>query len=1399
VLNRDQLILSFVQPLSRSNWSQQAVQIDTRGKGLFLVEAVRGNLRAYTILTVSDIVLVTKAGRAHTMAFLADRATGEPIPNADLAAMGRNQEPARVKTDAEGLATLPAKTGASSSGTVDDTRIVAARGEDVAFADLAYWGFQGNEQWIGYIYTDRPVYRPGDSVHFRGILRMQAAVGYAIPGGRRVDVQVSDADGKAVYQKSLTTSANGIIHDEFPLARGGTLGSYFIQVRAGESEMAGNFEVEEYKKPEYEVRVTPAKPHVLEGDSVRTVIDARYYFGEPVNGAKVKYSVYRTRYLYPLWYDADEDTSTEGGPGGDQFDDAAGEEISQAQGQLDEDGKLEVTVPTTTSENKIDYQYRIEARVTDKAGREISGTGWITASYGSFMLNVEPQSYVVEPSTIGEFKVDARDYDNHPIATRVHVELALWDWRNRSAELKSTADLVTGADGFATAELKIPAEGSSYRIRASARTPEGRTIEGSSYVWASGPGQDFLSGGNSRSVQIVPDKKNYHPGETAKILVVTGRANTPVWVTVESRDVRSQKLLRSQGPTALFEYTISADDEPDVFVTAQFLRGGDIFESQKRIKIPPDDHKLCITLSTDKPQYLPGQTATYNVTVTSADGKPVPQADLSLGVVDEAIYAIRRDETLDPLKFFYGRDWDDVFTANSLSFYFTGEAGTRRMRLAALRRPSQLAQLKPDRLVQPKIRKAFPDTAFWAADITTDNAGHATAKVNFPDSLTTWRATTRGVAPDDRFGGAVLKTIVRKNLILRLAVPRFFVQGDEVVISGIVHNYLTGAKKARVSVSLEGLALDSGNATQDVDIASRSEARIDWRVKAQAIGQAKITAQALTDEESDALELELPINAPGLLVRQARGGSISNSGDAHFAMTFPSDALPGSRSLSIRLSPSIAGSLFNALEYLTSFPYGCVEQTMSSFLPDIVVTKAMNELRLKQPIDQAALDEKIQAGLERLYSFHHEDGGWGWWVSDESQPFMTAYVVAGLSEARADGVTVNPEAISKGAAWLENDLAKEENLAPDLRAYMAYALVAAGSSNGALLDQIYRDRTKLSPYGIALLGLAFESKKDARAGELAAELEHTAQQNQQEAWWPARRDEMLDLEADITPEATAYAMELLSHERANSPLLPKAALWLVNHRNEGYWWSSTKQTAMVIYGLIDYLKATNELHPNLAVEVSVNGGQAERFSFNGDSLLDLHEIGLDESKLQPGTNQLQLTSRGQGRLYYAISATHYSNEARIEKQGAVSLNVLRDYFRLKPTTAHGHITYDLSALDGAVSQGDILAVRLTVTGSSWRYLMAEDPIPAGAEFIEHDNLYELNNKPPWWQYWFTRRELHDNRMAIFQTYFAEGQQQYFYLLKIVNPGSFHINPARVSPMYQPETQATTEARMLEVQ
>jgi len=1391
VLNPQQLVLSFSHTVQgRTRWHNEILSLDLKEAGVYLVEAVNKDLRAYTILTISNIVMTTKNGEGRIVAFLADRNTGEPISGARIWTLTRNKRLSSVETDSQGIAEI-----AAPALRTDDLRIVAQRGADCAVSTISY-GFFAKNRWTGYVYTDRPVYRPGHTVHFKAILRLGSGTGYEVPAGRSVSVEIQDPEQRPVYRKNLITSANGTIHDEVTLAPGAALGNYFLNIRNNgtEGNASGTFEVEEYKKPEYEVRVTPAKLRILQGDTAQATIDARYYFGEPVSGAKVKYSVFRSRYWFPLWYDADE----QGDEPIEPDSDAGGDQITSQEGKLDQDGKLDIGFPTPLSGHQYDYRYRIEAHVTDEAMREITGHGSLLATYGSFLVNVTPDRYFYKPGSMGTFTVEARDYENNPVQTRVHLDLIQWNWHDKTAgPAQGNTDVDTGADGTAKAELLIPAA-ETYRLRASARTPEGRIVEDFVSIWTpSGEMGGYFGESARRTLQLILDKKTYRPGETAQVLIMTGKPDTPVYVTLEGRDLRAHELIRSQDATAVYEVPVTAGDEPGFFVSAQFLRAGNLYRGSKYIKVPPADHRLNVSLTTDKPQYAPGDTAQYTIGVTNIDGQPVPQTEFSLGVVDEAIYAIRPDRVQDPLSFFFGHQWNQVFSLDSFDYYFNGEAGKRRMQLAQLRAPSRLAQLKPERLVQPKVRKAFPDTALWVADVTTDEAGHAQAKVDFPDSLTTWRATARGVTHDTSVGAATLKTIVRKNLILQLAAPRFFVQGDEVTISAVVHNYLANPKTVKVSVDLKGLDVLDGS-TKEVEVSSRGEVRVDWRVRAQQVRSATVTGKALSDEESDGLELELPVNVAGVKLSEPHGGTLAAGAKAAFDLTFPARIAPGSRSLAIQLSPSIAGSLFGAIEYLTSFPYGCVEQTMSSFLPNIIVSQAVRDLGVRTNLDQADTQEKIRAGLDRLYSFQHADGGWGWWQTDDSHPFMTAYVVAGLTQAQAAGVKIRLGVIPNGAAWVAKEFVGDPKLAADLRAYMVYALVLAGQTDAAGLGQVYDQRARLSPYGMALLGLAMEQAKDSRAGELAAALERAAQQDDQQVWWPATHDQLLDFSADVTPEATAFAVKFLSHQRPGSPLLPRAALWLMNHRNEGYWWTSTKQTAMVIYGLSDFLKTSKELNPNLTATVYVNDKAVMTKQFDTATELTAPELSLDESWLEPGVNHVRVTTSGQGRLYYSARADYYSTEDKLQKTGSASLNILRDYFKLVPAKSGDRIVYETVPLDGPVASGDVIAVRLTVSGSEWKYLLAEDPIPAGTEFIERDDSYELKNKPPWWEYYFTRRELHDDRMAIFQERFPLGQQQYFYLLKVVNPGAFQVSPARVQPMYQPAFLSTTENRRLEV-
>jgi uncharacterized protein YfaS (alpha-2-macroglobulin family) len=528
----------------------------------------------------------------------------------------------------------------------------------------------------------------------------------------------------------------------------------------------------------------------------------------------------------------------------------------------------------------------------------------------------------------------------------------------------------------------------------------------------------------------------------------------------------------------------------------------------------------------------------------------------------------------------------------------------------------------------------------------------------------------------------------------------------------------------------------------------------------------------------------------------AKSGSVAVPGksDTLQPLTFPAGAEVGTRKLTIGVTPSIAGTVFAALDFLTSYPYGCTEQTMSSFLPDVLVANSLKKLGVKSNIDPQKLNKQVQAGLDRLYNYQHPDGGWGWWQTDDSQEFMTAYVLAGLSQAKAAGFEVKQDAIDRGRGWLRPQFDRSEKVKTDLRAYMAYALVLSGTQETAVLDSVWNRRSTLTAYGQAVLGLAMLEMNDNRANELSKQIEAEAKQDDSQAWWPSDNNYLLDFYGDASPETTAYALKLLNHTDEASPLLSKAAVYLVNHRDQGYYWESTEQTAMVIYGLTDYLERTKELQPNYSVEVQVNGKTVATKKFTAaDALAPATTVVLNESQLSPGTNQIRIAKSGEGRLYWSARGEYYSNESKVVNTGSFKLSVVREYYRLSPQQKDGRVVYHLDKLAGPVQVGDTLAVRLSVGGNNWRYLMIEDPIPSGTESIARDDLYELDERPNWWGRWFSNRELRDDRTTFFNMYFPQGQHEYVYLLKVVNAGVFRVSPTSVEPMYQPEYLSTSDA------
>jgi len=1331
------------------------------------------------------------------MSFVVNRRTGDPIAGIMVRVWIDQKEVAAKTTDQQGL--LDTRLTGTKP---ENVAVLATSADEFAINTPGAWnlGDDPDARLTAYTYTDRPVYRPGDTVHFKSIVRAQTMSGYVVPQSRDLRLEMRDPrDYRTVWQQTVKLSDMGTAEWNYVIPAEANLGTYYLSMQMGERYVEGtNFSVEDYKKPEYQVKVTAQTPRVLQEQPIKATIDARYYFGEPVANAKVTWVVHTSTYWPMGHYQDDEEAGADQEGDSAEADDAegddtdGGEQASETSGTLDADGKLQITIPTKVDSKKQDLTYRIEARVTDAGNREIAGHGFALATYGSFFLTATPDSYVYTKGSTATVTITAQDYDKKPVRTTFHVEMNRWDWRKGAGQSVTTTQGQTDASGKAQVKLNIPDAG-EFRVRVTANTPENRTIETTAFLWA--PGESpWWSGPAQERVQIVPDKKTYQPGDTAHVLIVTSKEPTSVLVTVEGNGLYSGQVIKSSGGSITVDVPIKPEYAPNFYVAAVFIRGNKLYQGSKSLNVPPVQHELNVQLLPSKPQYQPGEAASYTIKATDNSGKPVA-AEFSLGVVDEAIYAIKPETVGNIVNAFYGRVYSKVSTETSPTYYFSGQAGKRAMQLAAVRPAKAMAQLKPERLVQPKVRKAFPDTAYWMADVRTGSNGQATVRFDYPDAITSWRATTRGVTQDTQVGSAVVNTIVRKNLMVRLVVPRFFRRGDEITISTIVQNYLPTDKVARVSMELTGLqVLDGGQ--RDVNVPSRGLIKVDYRVRVLDVDSARVLGKALTDVESDAMELTLPVVPFGVKLAVSKSGSFAAAGksDTSLPLTFPAGAEAGTRKLTIGVTPSIAGTVFAALDFLTSYPYGCTEQTMSSFLPDVLVADALKKLGVKSNIDPQVLNKQVQAGLDRLYNYQHPDGGWGWWQTDDSDAFMTAYVLAGLSQAKAAGFEVKQDAIDHGTGWLRPQFDRSEKVKTDLRAYMAYALVLSGTHETAVLDSVWKQRSTLTAYGQALLGLAMLEMNDSRANELSEQIEAAAKQDDSQTWWPSDQNYLMDYSGDTTPQSTAYALKLINHADPNSPLIPKAAVYLVNHRSDGYYWDSTEQTAMVIYGLTDYLERTKELQPNYSVEVQVNGKTVATRKFTAaDALAPATTVVLNDSQLAPGVNQIRIAKSGDGRLYWSARGEYYSNEKKVVNSGSFKLSVARQYYRLSSQQKDGRVVYRLDNLTGPVQVGDTLAVRLTVGGNDWRYLMIEDPIPSGTESIARDDLYELDERPNWWGRWFSNRELRDDRTTFFNMYFPQGQHEYVYLLKVVNPGVFRVSPTSVEPMYQPEYLATSDA------
>jgi hypothetical protein len=1409
LLNPARVVATWRELLPRVRDAEvRRIPLDLPGEGLYLVEAVHDRLRAYTIVAVSDAGLLVKSAAGQLVTFAVDRASGEPRPGCQVSAIASRRLLARGMSSDKGLYEAEVET------TGDPVVTLARCGTAIVPADAGgYFVRRQRTDLAAYIYTDRPVYRPGHTVHVKAILRWRER-GEVRPFDRsEVEIVVSDDNGKVVAREQRVADGFGAVWTSFTLPAAAALGSYTITLRAGDHEASGYFSVQEYRKPEFEVDVSAPSPLALQGTTLQTRVRARYYFGQPVAGGSVRYVLFRSPYYSPYrWAEAGEvEAGTPYFFGGDQF--------AEGTVRLDAAGTATIPVTLPVDADHDDLAVRIEARVTDASGREVSGGLNIIAPWASFLLALQTDRYLYQPGSTATIRVRALDYSGRPqpsLPVHLSLERVIYTRGDPQYARVRETSVTTDAGGRAAWTTPVPDEAGDYVVVATADS-SGRDVTARVHLWVPSP-TEMAAGSQDQTLELVADRAEYAPGDTARLSVRNGSLGGAVLVTKECEITSWYDVVRPNAGGVL-EVPVTEDDVGGVWVNVTFVRDDAVYRAERRLEVPPAAKRIQVAVEPAVPVARPQDPVVLTIRTTDASGQPVP-AQVSVAVVDEALFGVQPDRTPDPVDFFYRRRYSLVETQFSREYGFVGYSGQEALNLAQRRRPLTLAEFKAERPERAEVRREFPDAILWVADAATGPDGTAAVPVRFPDALTTWRATARAVTPDSRAGAGVGRVTVTKDVILRLATPRFLTEGDTLDLPVVAHNYHGEGRELSVSVRAEGLTpLDAPAAPLRAETPAGGEHRSTWRFRAERAGTARLAGELTARDDADRLELSLPVLPFGLRREAGVSGSMRTAGEARVTLTVPAESNPAGRVIEVALAPSLAGSLLGALDFLATYPYGCTEQTLSSFLPNLAVLRALERIGTAPAGRLAHVDRLAAEGLRRLLDFQHADGGWGWWKADRTHPFMTAYALYGLLESRRLGLAVAPARIAGAVNATARLYAAYPRAVPDLRAYLAYVLALA-SSRGVdpdpdtewnqrdALDALERESRRLSPYGLALLVLALDAARDPRAEALAGALAARAETRGELAWWPLRRDPLLafpdeDLAGegfeelapyfDATADATAAAVQALAARRPGDPLLERAVRWLLANRSAGSYWGTTKTTAMALYALLALMEARREAPATFTVDVTVGGELVGSHTFTPEAWTRADPI-VFSAPARPGANEVAVVARQPGPLYWHATARYLETRQPIEVTGSRQLALSRRYFALEPVRLGDRIVYRETPFAGRAAPGDILLVRLTAAGSrDWRYLVIDDPIPAGTEAMATTNAYPLERQAPGWWWTGSHREYRDSRVVVFQDRFDRGTYEFQYLLRVVTPGIFTAPPAQIAPMYVPGVSASTGA------
>ena len=1403
-----------------------------------------GEYQSKLAFAVVDTVLVTKVAQRELLAWAIDHDTGKPLAGVTLRATGAITPSERV-TDASGLASFDVAPVTLGSAGGDRSYVLWIDGAGRSAYTTTRWqngispyqfGIGGEyylREWVGHLYTDRPIYRPGERVEFKGIVRADDDARYSLPPTNvPFDLVIGNPRGAEALRQTVTLNEFGSFAGSFQIPSDTPLGDYNVSLqlqvagadakgKANTHWIAGNsFLVAEFRTPEFQVSVTTPRGSYVNGDTIDATVAATFFFGGGLEGAPVQWSVLGDPSYALRVPDHERYSFTDY----DYFRQNVLREAQRAKGtaKTDASGVATFSVPATLQAGEGAQRFTLSGAVTDENGQGAASSASVTVHPAAYYAGVHPRFYVAREGTstlidlvsvdtegaiVGGRAVALKVYQREWITSKVQIP---GGGRRYTSEPKdtliATLPVRTERDGTAVVTYK-PTRAGTLRLVAEITDDRGRVARSATYLWVSGRGFASWQVTNDDTIKLVADKERYAVGDTADVLVPAPFAGATALVTIERGGIITREVRTLATNSERIAVPIVDRSVPNVYVSVVLYRAPTATDPIPRFKVgyvelpvSTDTRQLTVKIEPDRKQAKPGDTVRYAIRVTDSKGHGV-KSEVSVAVVDKAVLSLQDERGPDGLKAFWFQRGLGVNTSSSMTVSVDrwNDAVVEAARVGkggSGAGGGQAAQ---------QARRDFRNTAYWSAQLVTRDDGTATVDVTLPDNLTTWRMQARAMSGDSMVGEGLHELVSAQPLMIRSALPRFLRVGDSADLRVLVRNSTASPLTASVRLAADGLSVGSV-ATQATLVGPNESVILTWPSKAVSEGTAKLSFTATAGDLADSLEVSLPVYMDMTPETMATGGVVTKDG-ALEAIYLPPFADTTHGSLNVQVRSALVGTMVDELWHLRPYTYEGAEHVASRLIAELGVRRAQQSAGFAS----ADLSGSIDSDLAGLIGRQRADGGWPWCDDPmcQTDPNVTSFVLFALAEAMRDGLSVDGGVIDRASRYVTAQLNRPQDVAlPDTlyassKAMWLASVSSAGGGDASIAPAralFEQDRAKLTNWARAFLLLALteagtpldDAMVRALFNDLATSTIPSANGNH---WEDTGRGGFFTNTA-----ATGLGTLALARLQPQHLLLQQTVRWLVLARAADGWHTSIDR-ALGILALTTYAVGTGELGGDYTYKVLIDdkdvlAGLVRKGALSAEA----KQVPL--STFTPGKSSLLAVTRDYdrpGRLYYTLDLRYVTPAKEIE-----ALN--RGFAVSHEYTALDDPTKPLAS----AKVGETIRVKVTVIAPADRkYVVVEDLLPAGLEAVdvrlknvdpalreklESERAAADQNKyggyyAPWFRWYYSpwqQAELRDDRAVLKTERLPKGVYEYVYYARATTPGDFFVAPAHAEETYFPE-------------